>query len=110
MDLGELSVACLFGQRQPPEAYEIGLLWQGRELTVGGYKRISVPRGEWNRIGKTAVAAVHFDGFGAPASVDRIGVFLPDGTVLTQLPTDLRLGMPDTAIDLEVVVDMVEGQ
>lgn len=110
MDLGELSVACLFGQRPPPDYYQIGLLWRGQELTVGGYQRITVPRGEWNRLGKTAVAAVHFDGFGAPANVDSIAVYLPDGTALPPIPLegDLRLGMPDTAIDLEAVVDMTE--
>ena len=112
MDLGELSVACLFGQRSVPDFYEIGLLWRGQELAVNGYQRVAVPRGEWNRMGKTAIAAVHFDGFGAPADIDAIAIWLPDGTALPPIPLDgeLRLGMPDTAIDLEAIIDMAEDR
>lgn len=112
MNLGELSIACLFGVRQPPDFYEVGLLWRGQEITVNGYQRIAVPRGEWTRIGKTAIAQVHFDGFGAPANIDAVAIFLPDGTALPPISLDgeLRLGMPDTAIDLEAIVDMTEGR
>lgn len=110
MNLAELSIACLFGTREPPDFYDVGLLWRGRELDVGGYKRVRVPRGEWSRLGGLATAAVHFDGFGAPAAVDAIGIYLPDGTALppVALDGDLRLGIPDTAIDLEATIDMSE--
>lgn len=110
MDLAELSIACLFGTREPPAFYDIGLLWRGRELDVGGYKRVRVPRGDWSRLGRLATAAVHFDGFGAPAAVDAITVYLPDGSSLppVSLDGDLMLGIPDTAIDLEATVDMSE--
>lgn len=110
MDLAELSIACLFGTREPPAFYDVGLLWRGRELDVGGYKRVRVPRGEWSRLGSLATAAVHFDGFGAPAAVDAVAVYLPDGTSLPSvaLEGDLMLGIPDTAIDLEATVAMSE--
>lgn len=108
MDLGELSIACLFGTRDVPDRYEVGLLWRGQELSVGGYRRAVVLRGEWARIGPVATASVHFDGFGASANIDAVAVYLPDGTALAPVPLDgdLHLGMPDTAIDLEATVDM----
>jgi hypothetical protein len=110
MDLGELSIACLFSSRPAPAYYEVGLLWRGRELTVGGYKRMVVARGDWNTAGTVASANVHFDGFGQPANIDAIVVVLPDGTALPAVPLDgdLHLGMPDTAIDLEATVDMTQ--
>jgi hypothetical protein len=108
MDLGELSIACLFGSRQPPAHYQVGLQWRGTELAVGGYKRVTVGRDEWQSAGTVASANVHFDGFGGPANIDAIVVYLPDGTALPPLPLDgdLHLGMADTAIDLEATVDM----
>jgi hypothetical protein len=111
MDLGELSIACLFGSRTPPAHYEVGLQWRGEELAVGGYKRVTVARGEWLSTGTVATAAVHFDGFGAPANIDAIIVYLPDGAALPPVPLDgdLHLGMADTAIDLEATVDMTPG-
>jgi hypothetical protein len=110
MDLGELSIACLFGSRTPPAHYDVGLFWRGTELTVGGYKRVAVPRDEWESFGTVAKAAVHFEGFVGPANIDAIGVYLPDGTALTVVPFegDLHLGFPDTAIDLEATVDIAE--
>ena len=92
MDLGELSIACLFGNRTPPAYYDVGLFWRGTELTVGGYKRVAVPRGEWLSTGTVATAVVHFDGFGGPANIDAIAVYLPDGTAL--LATAVRGGPP----------------
>lgn len=108
MNLGELSIACLFGSRTPPGHYDVGLLWRGTELTVGGYKRVTVARDEWLSTGTVATAVVHFDGFGGPANIDAIVVYLPDGAALPPLPLDgdLHLGFPDTAIDLEATVDM----
>lgn len=110
MDLGELSIACLFGGRTPPAHYQVGLQWRGKELAVGGYKRVDVATADWLATGTVATAVVHFDGFGGPANIDAVVVYLPDGAALPPLPLDgdLHLGFPDTAIDLEAMVDMTQ--
>jgi len=110
MNLGELSASCLFDVKEPPAFYDVGLAWQGRELTVGGYKRARVSRTAWKRTGPVAEATVQFE-FNGAANADAATVYLPDGSVLYTETFEgaLRIPAGPASVDVVAVVDMGMG-
>lgn len=107
MTFQELLARTFFGLEAPPEVMELGLSYRGEELTVSGYVRALLPRGDWVVIEGDATRKVTFGPFGRAAAFDAAFLVVAgDERSVLSLDGDVRV-LAGMVVEVEVAVVVI---
>jgi len=81
MPLADLLVDAFFGRSAVPDVLEVALLRGGKEVSVPGYRRQQIRKGEWAVRGTTATREVSWAGFGQPVEFDATALMRGDEAI-----------------------------